>query len=170
MLPTSLSAPDQQPSALVFIEQTQGVEPQLLTLFNQLETFPLWLQEGLAPLLLQGLDRVNHDTHAYHGNKEAGPERLKVYLSMQQFWPNIPKQSQLAKVIKVALLMNEQAQAVFCYRFGELVGLVNVYLQACEARNTAPQGRHISVIFATAVELGIVEAQRKMTQELLGIA
>jgi len=153
----------------LFVEQTEGVEPQLLQILNQLEGFPQWLQEGLAPLLLQGLERVNHDTHHYHGTKEAGPERLKVYLAMQQLWPNIPKLCQLAKVVKVALLMNEQAQTVFCYRFAELIGLVAVYLEVCQQQEVLPQPRHITVILATAIELGIVEARRKMSQELLGV-
>jgi hypothetical protein len=150
-----------------FVECSEGVEPQLLQLFNHLESFPLWLQEGLAPLLLQGLERINDDINTQQGVKEAGPDRLKVYLSMQLFWPGIPRQGLLAKVLKATLLMNEQAQTVFCFRFAELIALVAVYMQVCAERNKQPQPRHITVIFATAVELGITEAQRKLTQELL---
>lgn len=146
---------------IAYVERPEGVDPQLIELFNLLEAMPDSLQEALAQLLLKGIALIveRQREHDLYGLHRAGAERVKVFYQLELFWPRIARTSLLHQALKAAILLDEMGQTALCHQFFESIHLVALYLRACEARHQRPQPRQISRILGLALQESAKQAR-----------
>jgi hypothetical protein len=120
-------------------ELQEVLEQELLALFVKLLSLPTPAQKMLGQLIVQFSQRLR-DMHSIHFNlRSAGAERLMIYLKVQAVWPEVANSATLGKAFKSTLLLDTMAQSALCFKVGETINMVALYIDLCHKKKTTPK-------------------------------
>lgn len=154
------------PGKPTYVETSDGVDVQLVELFNLLELLPEDLQALLSGLLLGGIERIV-DGMRQQGYSTLGADRLLVLYSLERLWPGIPKTSPLHKALKASLTLDEMGQSALCYWFYEPTQLVSLYVDTCQRTHRAHCPKQVQRILSLALADTTTQSRHTIRQQIL---
>jgi hypothetical protein len=116
-------------------ELEEALSHELLELFCKMLTFPQEAQQILGQLLLQFTQRIRDMQALQLSLRSAGADRLLLYLKVQALWPEVANSKTLGKALKSTLLLDAMGQSALCFKVGETIGLIELYLDLCQKKH-----------------------------------